>query len=178
MVTIDGADLALAPEVVGMIQAVARRAGIADGVGYLGREDVLSELMLVALQAEPLYDPTRGKFTTFVWKRLWGRAVDLRRRHGRQLRDGQPRPVEVGLEEAESLEDGSPSASDGSLMHAISRLPGRERAALLMRDVGGVPAADVGRVLGIGKSQAKDLRRQAVRRLHVAFRPAGGRPLG
>lgn len=159
------------PEVQGMIEAAARRAGIADGVGYLARDDVLSELTLVALEARQTFDPDRGaKFTTYLWLRLWGQAVDLRRRHGRQLRDGQPRPLEVGLEAAAYIEDrAAVLALDGGLMQAISRLPGRERAALLLRDVGGVPASDVGRFLGIGKSRAKDLRRAAVRRLHVAM---------
>jgi len=159
----------LPPEVTSMIQAAARRAGIADGVGYLDGEDVLSDLTLVALQAQRAFDPARGaKFTTFLWLRLWGEAVDLRRRHGRQLRDGQPRPMELPLEAAAAVEDRSDPPAAG-LMQAISHLPGRERAALLLRDVGGVPAAEVGHVLGIGKSRAKDLRRQAVRRLHVAM---------
>jgi len=54
------------------------------------------------------------------------------------------------------------------LMEMIGRLPGPERAALLMREIGGVPATDIGKVLGIGKDKAKALRRQAVRRLQVA----------
>ena len=97
----DAATAALleSPELAGMILAAAHRAGIFYGVGYLDRDDVLAELTEQAVIAATDYNPAVGKFTTHLWLRLLGHAVDLRRRHGRMARNGLPRPTEVPFPE-------------------------------------------------------------------------------
>jgi len=163
--------LLFAPEVRGMLEAAAHRATIADGVGILSGDDVASELQLKALQAALAFDPSRGfKFTTFLWPLIWGKAVDLRRRYGRQDRNGHSRPVALPVFE-EALNIAEPATDDIGLPAMIAQLPLRERAAFLLREIGGIPAAEIGQTLNVSRGGAKALRRQAVRRLRVAVGP-------
>lgn len=175
--------LLFAPEVQGMIEAVAHRAGIADGVGILDADDVASELQMKALQAALAFDPARGfKFTTYLWPLVWGKAVDLRRRYGRRDRSGRTRPVDLPLlDEAvdqpnhlalEFFSDRTVVSDGLDLPAMIGQLPPRERAAFLLGEIGGVPAGEVAGTLGLTDGKRKALRRQAVRRLRVAV----GRP--
>jgi len=173
--------LLFAPKVQGMLEAAAHRAGIADGVGILDADDVASELQEKALKAALAFDPTRGfKFTTYLWPLIWGKAVDLRRRYGRKDRSGHSRPIELPLlDEAVDrpshlaldffADHVTQSVSDGLELPAMIRqLPMRERAAFLLREIGGVSAGEIGQTLGLSDGKTKALRRQAVRRLRVA----------
>jgi len=160
--------LLFAPEVQGMLEAVAHRAGIADGVGILDADDVASELQEKALKAAVAFDATRGfKFTTYLWPLVWGKAVDLRRRYGRQDRSGHSRPVELPILD-EALELAQPISGGLDLPDMIRQLPLRERAAFLLREIGGVSAGEIGEIFFLSDGKTKALRRQAVRRLRVA----------
>jgi RNA polymerase sigma-70 factor (ECF subfamily) len=137
-------------------------------VGILDADDVASELQMKALKAALAFDPSRGfKFTTYLWPLIWGKTVDLRRRYGRRDRSGHTRPMEVPiLEEALGLAESAPGGLNLSAM--IDQLPLRERAAFLLREIGGVSAGEIGEALGLSDGRTKALRRQAVRRLRVA----------
>jgi len=168
MVTTAVEALLFAPEVQGMLEAVAHRAGIADGVGILDADDVASELQEKALKAALAFDPSRGfKFTTYLWPLVWGKAVDLRRRYGRQDRSGHSRPMDLPILD-EALDLAQPISDGLDLPGMIRQLPLRERAAFLLREIGGVSAGEIGEALGLSDGKTKALRRQAVRRLRVA----------
>jgi len=195
------AALLQSPEVIGMIEAAAHRAGIFhDGVGYLAREDVLAELREQAVIAARDYNPQVGKFTTFLWLRLRGHAIDLRRRHGRLGRNGQARPIEVAFpelhrghhEEGRSGEvdefgpgfESEPLLVDGQridpwraielaadLEATIAALPASERAVLLMRDYAGETPENIAAMFGTEPDEARQLRRHAVRRMRIGLAP-------
>lgn len=164
-----------APEVVGMIEAVAHRVGIYSGVGYLDADDVKAELMAVAADCAGRYDPQHdpchdSKFTTLLWPRLYGCAVDLRRRHGRRSRRGKARPVEVALDTVTiqaAVSDSTEARLD--LEGALAHLPASERAVILMRDYGGMLAEDIARLMGYEPADARLDRRLGLRRLRVSL---------
>lgn len=164
-------DLCLSPEAQGMMKAAARRAGIFEGIGILDTDDILSELTCVAVQAARDFDPTTGaRFTTFLWPRLVGQCVDLRRRHGRRNRSGFPRLTQAPLEEALYMEAPAPvSEAAADLDDAISRLPARERAAFLMREGGGNSGEVIASLIGGDKTSAVLAWRAAVKRLRVCL---------
>jgi RNA polymerase sigma factor (sigma-70 family) len=170
----DTADLCLTPEVQGMIRAAARRGGIFEGIGILDTDDVLSELTCVAVQAAKDFNPTNGaRFTTYLWPRLVGQTVDLRRRYGRRNRSGFPRLTQAPLEAAAFVEAPAPvSDSATDLDDAISRLPARERAAFLLREGGGHSGEAIAALIGGDKTAAVLDWRAAIRRLRVGL-PAG-----
>jgi len=194
------AALLQSPEVIGMIEAAAHRAGIFhDGVGYLAREDVLAELREQAVIAARDYNPAVGKFTTFLWLRLRGHAIDLRRRHGRLGRNGQARPVEIpfpelhrGMRDDETgdleayprLFEADSGAAGGQtidpwraievaadLEATIAALPASERAVLLMRDYAGETPENIAAMFGTEPDEARQLRRHAVRRMRIGLAP-------
>jgi len=180
------------PELAGMIQAAAHRAGIFYGVGYLAREDVLAELTEQAVIAATDYNPAVGKFTTHLWLRLVGHAVDLRRKHGRMARNGLPRPTEVPFpEEQRSIglgdDDWERETPEGQgqgidpwhaielaadLEATIAALPASERAVVLMRDYAGETPENIAAMFGTEPDEARQLRRHAVRRMRIGL---GGR---
>lgn len=161
----------LSPQVTGMIEAAARRAGIHNGVGTLDDEDVRSELTYVALVAARDFDPTsKARFTTYLWPRLLGATFDLLRRHGRHNRSGYPRLVLAAIEAGAfaAMPDTHPEDTI-DLNDAISHLPPAERVALLMREYGQQPATAIAALVGGDKTSARLLSRQAVRRLRVGL---------
>jgi len=163
--------LVTSPEVLGIIEAAAARAGIERGVGYLSREDVLSELTETTVSAARVYQPGIAKFTTFIWRRLVGKAYDLRRRHGRRYRTSKARPIETDLREAEDIPYEEPPADLRlDIERMISRLPLRERVAFLMKEVGGEDLDGVAVVLRANKTAAASCRMAAVRRLRIGLR--------
>lgn len=163
--------LVTSPDVEGMIEAAAARAGIQGGVAYLTGEDVLSELREVAIEAASDYDPTIAKFTTYIWPRLLGKAVDLRRRHGRQYRTSNPRPVETSLDEAEAMScELEPCELRLDIQTMVCRLPLRERLAFVMKEIGGEPLEVLSMVLKANKTTAASCRMAAVRRLRIGLR--------
>jgi RNA polymerase sigma factor (sigma-70 family) len=159
------------PEVVGMIEAVAHRVGIYNGVGYLDADDVKAELMAVAADCAGRFDPQRhSKFTTLLWPRLYGCAVDLRRRHGRRSRRGKQRPIEVALDSvtiSATVSDSTEARLD--LEGALACLPASERAVILMRDYGGMLAEDIAGLIGYEPADARLDRRLGLRRLRVGL---------
>ena len=160
-----------APEVTGMIEAVAHRVGIYSGIGYLDADDVKAELMAVAADCAARFDPRRhSKFTTLLWPRLYGCAVDLRRRHGRKSRRGKARPVEVSLDTVTVqavVSDSTEARLD--LEGALDHLPASERAVILMRDYGGLLAEDIARLIGCEPGDCRLERRLGLRRLRVGL---------
>jgi len=182
-----------------MIEAAAHRAGIFHGVGYLAREDVLAELREQAVIAARDYNPAVGKFTTFLWLRLRGHAIDLRRRHGRLGRNGQARPIEVafpelhrGMRDDETGElevyprtfEADTGAAGGQTIDpwraievaadldaTIAALPASERAVLLMRDYAGETPENIAAMFGTEPDEARQLRRHAVRRMRIGLAP-------
>jgi DNA-directed RNA polymerase specialized sigma24 family protein len=163
-------------------------------VGYLDREDVLAELKEQAVIAATDYNPARGKFTTLVWLRLLGHAVDLRRRHGRMARNGEPRPVEVAFPEEHRSPGGADGAGDeweretpegqgqgidpwhaievaADLDATLAALPASERAVLLMRDYAGETPENIAAMFGTEPEEARLLRRHAVRRMRIGLAP-------
>lgn len=165
-------DLVGSPSVRGMIEAAARRAGIFDGISYLTGDDVIAELTLEAVEACAAWDPRRGsKLTTLLWPRLWGRAVDLRRRLGRRSRSGRVRPVQVDLDYASNVAATEAPAADRRLdvRDMIARLPAQERAAMLLAHYGDEAPDEIARVLGVAKSYAAILHQRALHRLKVGL---------
>lgn len=164
-------DLLQSPEVAGMIEAVAHRVGIFYGVGYLDHDDVIAELTAVTADCAVRFDPRRhSKFTTLLWPRLHGAAVDLRRRNGRKSRRGKTRPVEVDLDSV-TLSVSMPDSMEArlDLEAALARLPASERAVVLMRDFGGLEAEDIAGLIGCEASDCRLERRLGLRRLRVSL---------
>lgn len=166
------ADLVGSDDVRGMIEAIARRAGIFHGIGYLTGEDVIAELTLEAVEACGTFEVGRGsKVTTLLWPRLWGRAVDIRRRLGRRSRSGRVRPTQVDLDWADNVpaQEDAPVEHRLDLRDMIARLPAEERAVMMLSHYGGERQQEIARVLGVAEYYAGILYQRAIHRLRLGL---------
>jgi RNA polymerase sigma-70 factor (ECF subfamily) len=163
--------------------ALVRRLG--------GVDDVIQTACLALVRAAELWDPARGAFAAYAGACMRGvilqaaRAADLIRvpdslRRGaraaarRRLRvarlapagppeEGVPEPAAPpGPDLAEAEER---AALLGRLRAALPGLPERERAAVLLCDLGGLRQEEAGRRLGCSKQWVCALRGQARARL-------------
>ena len=119
-------------------------------------EDLVQEVLAALLQSLKSF---RGESSLTTWtyivaKRACGRMRKRRARHTR-LED---LPTETQLVADTSREPERKFARrrlGGALERAIASLPMAQRQVLVLRDVEGLPAVEVGRVLGLGERAVK-----------------------
>lgn len=124
-------------------------------VGHHDADDCFQETFLSALRA---YPRLRNGANLRAWLMTIAhrKALDSLRRAGR-------RPVPVA-----EVPDGAmppPSLPDPAVWSAVSALPPKQRAAVVMRYEVGLPYRDIGRALGSSEAAARQNVRAAFKRL-------------
>ena len=147
---------------------------------YLGHagdaEDVVQEVFVTVWNQAARFDPARGRASTWLYRITANRCIDQRRR--RALRSF------IGLDDV-SQEIASPDA-DGEATTAarqelaivrdgLSRLPERQRMAVLLRAVGDLDIAAIAEVMGASTGSTEQLlvRGRRALRDHLAMAAAG-----
>ena len=133
-------------------------------VGPVDAADCLQETLVAALRGyEDLREESnvRGWLFTIAQRK----AIDLVRASARRavpvgaVPDGVPAAAPAGLE-----------GFDDDLWAAVSRLPEKQRLAVVHRFVADLPYAEVGRLLGCSEAAARQNVRQALVRLREEIR--------
>jgi RNA polymerase sigma-70 factor, ECF subfamily len=147
---------------------------------YLGHagdaEDVVQEVLVTVWKQAARFDPARGRASTWLYRITANRCIDQRRR--RALRSF------IGLDDV-SQEIASPEADAEATTAArqelaivrdgLSRLPERQRMAVLLRAVGDLDIAAIAEVMGASTGSTEQLLVRARRALrdHLAMAAAG-----
>ena len=119
-------------------------------------EDLVQEVLVSLLRS---LDTFRGESSLTTWSYTVARraCVRLRKRNSRHAAlDDEPGAVELPADRsAEPPARHERRRLGEALERAISELPPAQRDVLVLRDVEGLPAAEVGRVLGLGERAVK-----------------------
>lgn len=152
---------------------VRRHAAAVTGVAYqvlrdrLLAEDVAQETFLRAWKAAATYDPRRGSARSWLLSISRNAAIDLVR--VRQATPLGPDAVNELLSwqaVCSAPDDGLVAeAETAEVRHALSRLSGEQRRALILAAVGGRSAAEIGDIEGIPLGTAKTRVRAALMRM-------------
>lgn len=148
---------------------------------YLGHaadaEDVVQEVFVTVWKQAARFDPKRGRASTWLYRITANRCIDQRRR--RALRNfmglddvpGELAAPDVGAEATMAARQELAIVRGG-----LSRLPERQRMALLLRAVGDLDIAAIAEVMGTSAGSAEQLlvRGRRALRDHLAD-AAGGR---
>ena len=162
-------------------------------------EDALQEALLAAWQGLAGFEG-RASLRTWLYRVVTTRCLNAqrsarRRREARALPGPVP-PVPTRLGEVSWLEpfpdillDGLADAAPGpearyearesislAFITALQRLPPRQRAVLILRDVLGFTASEAAGILGCTEDAVTNALKRARTRLHQAPRPAGQEP--
>jgi RNA polymerase sigma-70 factor (ECF subfamily) len=115
-------------------------------------EDVVQETLLRAWRGLPSFD-RRGSVHTWLYRIATNACLDELRRRPRRADPVQPFPDALAEQAAAPVHE--PAARyalregmELALLQAIQHLPGRQRAVLILRDVLGWSAPEVGELLG------------------------------
>ena len=140
--------------------------------GMLGNaaeaEEVVQESMLRLWKVAPDWDPGRAKVSTWLWRVCTNLCTDvLRRRRG------------IGLDEIPEPVDDSPSAEEmlvadqrsKALRRALAKLPARQRAAVILRHIEGLPNPRIAEILETSVEAVESLISRGLRGLKAELRP-------
>jgi RNA polymerase sigma-70 factor (ECF subfamily) len=132
------------------------------------REDLLQDLLGHVFERldRNTFDPVKGSFGTWLYRVVWCRSVDLKRKQNarRALRTSTPEEeleeqVDDGPEPAEMLGDRELA---GLVRAVVDELPDAEKALIRMRFLEGLTLAEIGRQQGISLEQTKYRLRRAL----------------
>lgn len=128
-------------------------------------EDVVQEAMLRLWRAAPGWRPGEAQVSTWAFKVVTNLVTDLRRARAR-------RPS-VALDEAPEPADGAKSALAGlietdrmaALQAALDQLPERQRQAVVLRHIEGLPNPEIAGILDLGVEAVESLTARGKRAL-------------
>jgi RNA polymerase sigma-70 factor, ECF subfamily len=138
-------------------------------------EDLVQDVLLSLMRS---LDTFRGDASLTTWSYIVARraCVRLRKRGARQVAlDDAPAAADRPADRASE-----PPARDErrrlgeALERAIAELPLAQREVLVLRDVEGLPAAEVGKVLGLGERAVKSRLHRARLALRAQLAPFAG----
>jgi RNA polymerase sigma-70 factor, ECF subfamily len=121
----------------------------ATGVRLLGdahlAEDLVQEAFTKVWQAAASFDPSRAKFSTWLYRVTRNRAVDLDRRRRARPQSAGDAPLQTisGSEEPEASVDG------WDVVDALSRIPEEHREVLTLAYFEGLSQREISRRTGI-----------------------------
>jgi len=147
---------------------------------YLGHaadaEDVVQEVLVTVWKQAARFDPEKGRASTWLYRITVNRCIDQRRR--RALRNffglddlvEEPAAQEADAEAATAAKQELAIVRDG-----LSRLPARQRMALLLRAVGELDIGAIAEVMGASAGSVEQLlvRGRRALRDHLADAAAG-----
>jgi RNA polymerase sigma-70 factor (ECF subfamily) len=122
-------------------------------------EDALQETFLKAYRSLGTYDPSKGAFTTWLYRITVNHCLSQRRRFSRFLRSGE----QITESDASSLED---EISEGqALQGALNRLSPKLRTVIVLRFFLDLSYAEIAQVLSVPLGTVKS-------RLNLALKKA------
>ncbi len=172
--------LSLAPRVRAAVDRVFRAMPT-----MVGREDMLNEAWIGAIQAVDRFEPERGlKLSTLAERRIRGQILDylrsmdrLKRKHRRKVRDGQaiaPRVLELGDRDfldprgsraLQCLED----RRDTRLILCRAKLTPRQRRVLSRHYWGSALDKDIAQEMGVSTGRISQLRTAIIAKLRAVL---------
>ena len=136
-------------------------------------EDVLQETWLRVVRGAAAYQPT-AKFTTWVYTIARNSCVDGARRERHRAAeplDEEPRDTGTPLNDPER---GAASAELRPLLEAaVAALPEEQREVFLLRELAGIPFAEIARMTGAPEPTVKSRMRYALQALQKSLGRAG-----
>jgi RNA polymerase sigma-70 factor, ECF subfamily len=129
---------------------------------FVRREDLVEEIYQEAFvrlhQARARYQPT-AKFSTFLYTIVYRLCIDRNRSKGYRDIEARPRPENPAPEPAGPGRGPEKRAGleqrKGMLLEALGRLSDRRRSAVLLHDMYGYTAAEVGEAMDCTTGAAK-----------------------
>lgn len=147
---------------------------------YLGNagdaEDVVQEVFVTVWKQAARFDPARGRASTWLYRITANRCIDQRRRSALRsfiglddIRD------EVASPEADAEATTAARQELAIVRDGLSRLPERQRMAVLLRAVGDLDIAAIAEVMGssVGSAEQLLVRGRRALRDHLAMAAVG-----
>ncbi|WP_244529734.1 RNA polymerase sigma factor [Mesorhizobium qingshengii] len=147
---------------------------------YLGNagdaEDVVQEVFVTVWKQAARFDPARARASTWLYRITANRCIDQRRRRALRsfiglddIRD------EVASPEADAEATTAARQELAIVRDGLSRLPERQRMAVLLRAVGDLDIAAIAEVMGgsVGSAEQLLVRGRRALRDHLAMAAAG-----
>ncbi|TGS15813.1 sigma-70 family RNA polymerase sigma factor [Mesorhizobium sp. M2E.F.Ca.ET.209.01.1.1] len=146
---------------------------------YLGHaadaEDVVQEVFVTVWKQAARFDPGRARASTWLYRITANRCIDQRRRRGLRNFFGlddiaeEPAAPEANAETATAARQELAIVRDG-----LSRLPERQRMALLLRAVGELDIGAIAEVMGASAGSVEQLLVRGRRALRDHLADAAG----
>ncbi|TSE03862.1 sigma-70 family RNA polymerase sigma factor [Mesorhizobium intechi] len=147
---------------------------------YLGNagdaEDVVQEVFVTVWKQAARFDPAKGRASTWLYRITANRCIDQRRRRALRsfigLNDVRD---EVAAPEADAEATTAARQELAIVRDGLSRLPERQRMAVLLRAVGDLDIAAIAEVMGgsVGSAEQLLVRGRRALRDHLAMAAVG-----
>lgn len=153
----------------GRVRGYLRRQGAEDA------DDLTSETFLGAFRTIGSFRGDEDAFRSWLFSIAHRRLVDERRRRSRRPRGlpvdggGLPAVTDGGIEEAVA------GLSDSVVERLVRELPRLQRDVLLLRVVAGLPAEEVGRLVGRRAGAVRTIQHRALATLRARLEPGADR---
>jgi RNA polymerase sigma-70 factor (ECF subfamily) len=126
-------------------------------------EDVAQEAMLRLWRMAPGWRPGEAQVSTWLWRVAANLVTDrLRRRRGGLDLEAVPEPEDPAPSALQVLQQADRAAA---LEAALAALPERQRQAVVLRHIEGLPNPEIARILGIGVEAVESLTARGKRAL-------------
>ncbi|MGB3147627.1 MAG: sigma-70 family RNA polymerase sigma factor [Paracoccaceae bacterium] len=133
-------------------------------------EDVAQEAMIRLFRAAPGWQAEGARVTSWLYRVVANLCLDRQRR-------ARARGPHLQMEAAEAVADHAPgaevllteSARLGALDRALASLPDRQRMALVLRHIEGLPNPEIARIMGVGPEAVESLTARGKRALQAAL---------
>jgi RNA polymerase sigma-70 factor (ECF subfamily) len=142
---------------------------------YLGNagdaEDVVQEVFVTVWKQAARFDPARGRASTWLYRITANRCIDQRRRRALRSFIGlDDISDEVASQEADAEATTAARQELAIVRDGLSRLPERQRMALLLRAVADLDIAAIAEVMGGSAGSAEQLLVRGRRALRAHLR--------
>jgi RNA polymerase sigma-70 factor (ECF subfamily) len=140
-------------------------------------EDIAQDVFLKVFRALDRYDPTRAKFTTWVYTFVRNHCFDVMKR--RRLpttsvyadQDGERDRELVDDRELGSLRSAANSELGSKIAQALGQLGEDQRMAFILREYEGMDYESIGRITGVSEGTVKSRLHRAKESLRTKLRP-------
>ncbi|MBW4981976.1 RNA polymerase sigma factor [Mameliella sp. CS4] len=130
-------------------------------------EDVAQEALLRLWRAAPGWRRGEAKVSTWLYRVTANLCIDrIRRRRGGTDLDSVPEPVDEAPSAAEGLQQ---RARAEALQGALDTLPERQRQAVILRHIEGLPNPEIAEIMDIGPRAVESLVARGKRALEAAL---------
>ncbi len=139
-----------------MVKAGAAARGSTGNAG--DAEDVVQEVFVTIWKQAARFDPARGRASTWLYRVTANRCIDQRRRRALRTFIGlDDVRDELASQEADAETTTAARQELAIVRDGLSRLPERQRMAVLLRAVGDLDIAAIAEVMGGSAGSAEQL---------------------